>query len=304
MSSSGIVASGRIGTGLSLMCEPEFQLATECLFSAGEVDVLEWSFDMGWGMPVSAWVMGQLKEFSNAGNLLGHGVSFSPFSGRWSRRQEAWLEHFSDEVSRNPMRWVSEHFGFMGAGDFHQNAPLPVPLNSETLAIGRSRLEMLAEVSGRPVGMENLAFAFSEEDVREQGEFLEQLLEPVNGFLLMDLHNVFCQACNFDCSPIELLSLFPLQRVRELHISGGSWDETSSSGDRLRRDTHDGPVPLEVFDLLAEALKRCLAVEAVILEQIGTAFDSESIREQFRCDYRRMRDVVHSVNMSAPKATP
>ena len=70
---------------------------------------------------------------------------------------------------------------------------------------------------------QDLAFAFGEDDVRDQGAFLERLLAPVDGFLLLDLHNLYCQMCNCDRNADELLTTYPLHRVRELHVSGGAW---------------------------------------------------------------------------------
>ncbi len=200
------------------------------------------------------------------------------------------------DLQRTPMRHLSEHFGLMDAGDFHQSAPLPVPMNSETLAVGQSRLQRLADVSSFPVGLENLAFLFSAADVHQQGQFLDQLLAPVDGFLMLDLHNVHCQACNFEITPDELLALFPLERVRELHISGGSWSHVSSSGRnrKLRRDTHDGPVRDEVFALLEQAASLCPNLEAVILEHIGTALGITVEIDRLRGDYRTLRQIVCS----------
>lgn len=285
-----------IETGLSLMLEDDFRVAVQPLFDAGEVEVVEWSFDMAWGggRTISEWAQQLLDEFSAGGRLLGHGVSFSPLSGRWSERQDAWLSMLQLDLQHTPMRHLSEHFGFMDAGDFHQSAPLPVPLNSETLAIGRDRLRRLADTSRLPVGLENLAFAFSANDARQQGRFLEQLLEPVNGFLVLDLHNVFCQACNFDIPADELLQTFPLELVREIHVSGGSWSNVCTSGRnrRLRRDTHDGPVPDDVFPLLELAVSRCPNLEAIILEHLGTALETADQAERLRLDYRTLRQVV------------
>ena len=63
--------------GLSLMIEQEFEIASEPLFAAGDVDVVEWSFDMGWGRPLTPWLSGILKSYSESNRLLGHGVSYS-----------------------------------------------------------------------------------------------------------------------------------------------------------------------------------------------------------------------------------
>lgn len=281
-----------------MLGEP-FEIAAGPLLESGLVDVVEWSFDTGWGLPsLPPGLQRTLDDFSRRDAVLGHGVSFSPLSGRWSNRQQAWLERFEREVSQRPMRHVSEHFGFMDAGDFHQSSPLPVPRNGTTLRVGQDRLKKLADVAQVPVGLENLAFAFSLEDVREQGGFLDELLEPVNGFLLLDLHNLYCQLCNFDCEANELLDSYPLSRVREMHISGGSWSESSfaspESGEAktVRRDTHDESVPDQVFSLLDTALPRCPNLKAVVLEQLGKALDSADRQKQYRSDFMRMRELV------------
>lgn len=276
------------------MLEDEFYEAARPLLDAGEVDVLEWSFDMAWGRQLPGWLESLLYEFSSEDCLLGHGVSFSALSGECSKRQDAWLRMLGGELQRTPMRHVSEHFGFMETGNFHQSAPLPVPRTKETLAVGRDRLRRLADVAQRPVGLENLAFAFGLIDVRQQGEFLDELLEPVDGFLVLDLHNIFCQSCNFDVPAGELIESYPLHRVRELHVSGGSWSDITVDGETrtLRRDTHDGPVPNDIFPLIAFTLARTPNVESVIVEHLGTALESPDEVRQLRVDYQQVRQIV------------
>jgi uncharacterized protein (UPF0276 family) len=299
--------------GLSLMLEDDFLRATLPLFEAGEVEVLEWSFDIGWGLPaLPAWADELLGQYSRAGRLLGHGVTFSALSAAWTPRQAAWLDRLRHELAERSYLHVSEHFGFMTAGDFHRSAPLPVPLTDASLRIGQERLQMLADCGARPVGLENLAFAFGRQDVADQGRFLDRLLEPVNGFVLLDLHNLYCQSCNFGIPIAELLDLYPLSRVRELHISGGSWSSVTGTdpanedhrqgraggsaptGNRVRRDTHDGPVPEEVFAAVPQALARCPAVTAVIFERLGGTLHSPADEAALRDDYRRLCQVVGS----------
>lgn len=281
--------------GLSLMLEEAYLRAAFPLFEAGEVDVLEWSFDTGWGQePVPQWADELLAHYSENHALIGHGVTYSALSAQWTQRQVQWLDMLSHEVRKRQYRHISEHFGFSTGGSFHQSAPLPVPRTPETLAVGHDRLLRLAEVAQVPIGLENLAFAFGPCDVRQQGPFIEELLEPVDGFLLLDLHNIYCQMCNFDCSPSELLHSYPLERVRELHVSGGSWSEPQLAGNsgRIRRDTHDEAVPDDVFELLTLALKKCPKVDVVIFERLGDTFKSESDMINFAEDYRRLRQVV------------
>ena len=234
------------------MTEARFKEAAEPLFAEGLVDALEWTPDIGWGNEVPDWAAVALEAFSSAGRLYAHGFAFSPLSGAWEARQERWLERLSAELRVHRYQHLSEHFCFMSAGDFDACAPFPMPQTDDTVQLGRERMQRLAEVAQIPVGLENLATALAPEDVHEQGAFVDALLQPVDGFVLLDLHNLYCQAVNFGVDAVALLETWPLHRVREFHVSGGSW--TSPGGARFRRDTHDAPVPREVLELLPLAL--------------------------------------------------
>jgi uncharacterized protein len=278
--------------GVALMMEPQFAHAAYPLFAAGEVEIVEWSFDTLWsGAIAPEWLDELLKEFSQASRLLGHGVTYSMFSAGGEERAELWCEHLRRECCLRDYHHITEHFGFMVAGDFHRGAPLPVPFTPEILSLGRDRLVKLADAAQRPIGLENHAFAFCAEDVRVQGDFLEQLLAPIDGFLLLDLHNIHCQACNFDISPEALIDAYPTSRVRELHLSGGSWSEAASA--TVRRDTHDGPVPEELYPLLDYALRVCPGIEAVIFEHLGNALPNKDSHARYLQDYRRIANHVH-----------
>src|ERR1043166_7464755 len=244
--------------GLSLMPEDDFLRAAQPLFVDGVVEVLEWSFDIGWPPAVVlGWAEDLLTAYSDAGALYGHGVSFSPLSAGVDDFQRSWLTRLRQELATRRYRHISEHFGFSSTRNFHQSAPLPVPLTPATLKVGHDRLRELAAVAGVPIGLENLAFAFSIRDVEDQGRFLEELLTPVDGFIVLDLHNLYCQAMNFGKPLDALLAGYPLERVRELHVAGGSWSRLDGSPSQIRRDTHDQPVPEELFDWLPRVLERC-----------------------------------------------
>ncbi len=266
------------------------------LFAAEEVEALEWSFDTLFQQPeLPDWFLELLQTYGDVGRLVGHGVFFSLFSGKWLPEQAAWLRELRDLTQRFRFDHISEHFGFLTGSDFHKGAPLSVPYNAQTLAIGRDRLMRIAEASGCPVGLENLAFASSTQAAQVHGEFLEALLAPVNGFVILDLHNLYCQLHNFGLDAAEMLAAFPLARVREIHISGGSWESSAHRPHPgVRRDTHDDRVPEEVFALLADAMPRCPNLKFVVLEHMGFALATEQTQSYYRDDFRRMRALVHA----------
>ncbi len=280
-----------VAFGLSLMPEPAFAAAALPLFDEGLVEVVEWSFDMGWGpRGVPDWLDALLTDFAGTDDLLGHGVSFSALSGAWTDHHRWWLDQLAREVETRHYRHVSEHVGFVGAGRFTFAAPLPVPHTDEVVTVGVDRLRRLAEVAGRPVGLENLATSFGPNDALGQGAMVMALVEPVDGFVVLDLHNVWCQAVNLGLDPHDLIGSYPLDRVREIHVSGGSWDERDERS--IRRDTHDAGVPDEVCDLLAATMPRCPSLEAVIHERVGPSLADPAGHDAYRDDVRRVWELV------------
>ncbi len=264
------------------------------LLEAGEIEALEWSFDTLFGQEdLPEWFVELLRTFSASGRLVGHGVFFSIFKAKWSDEQSEWLRHLQQLCRVMAFDHISEHFGFMTGEDFHKGAPMSVPLTKSALTIGIDRLQRIQDACNCPVGLENLAFAFCRTDVQTHGDFLDRLLDPVNGFIILDLHNLYCQAMNFDVPPDELISYYPLHRVREIHISGGSWEEsTAVPGRRIRRDTHNDAVPEEVFAMLGHAFPLCPNVKYVMMEQIGGALQTVQQQTRYRADYMRMKRIV------------
>lgn len=268
--------------------------ASHPLLAAGQVEALEWSFDALFQFPeIPEWFTALIQAFSAEGRLIGHGVFFSLFSGQWTTDQQAWLDRLRALSSTYQFDHITEHFGFMTGADFHKGAPLGVPFTKQTLELGQDRLKRISEAASCPVGLENLAFAYSLEEVKRHGTFLEQLLEPVNGFVILDLHNLYCQLYNFEQPAEHLLQLMPLHRVREIHISGGSWDQAPGQEDRkVRRDTHDESVPAAVFELLEQAIPQCPHLKYVVLEQLGSALESQEQQHAFQEDFRTMYKIL------------
>ena len=268
------------------------------LFANSEIEGIEWSFDTLYNRKnIPDWFYELLHAYADNKCLVGHGVLFSILSGIWRDEQKQWLVHLSDMSSKFEFDHVTEHFGFTTGNDFHKGAPLGVPLSKTTLAIGIDRLCRIQDAAKCPVGLENLAFAYHQDEVKKQGDFVRQLIEPINGFIILDLHNIYCQSYNFNIDPVELVHYYPLDRVREIHISGGTWEKSRVTENRvIRRDTHDDEVPSEVFALLESVLPLCVNLKYVVLEQIGTALKLDNQRQLFLRDFRKMKEIVKGYN--------
>ncbi len=283
-----------VHAGLSLMIEEPFRRAVLPLFEAGLVDALEHSFEIGWAQPSRVdWAEALLDHYASAGRLWGHGVTMSPFSVH-APHHDQWLRRVAGECERRSYAGVSEHFGFMVAGALDGGAPLPVPPGPATVRVGVAALQRLAAATGTRVGLENLALALGEADVHAQGPLLTEVLDAVDGYLVLDLHNLHCQAVNYSIDPLALLEAQPLARVRCIHVSGGSWSDPQVDGRarRFRRDTHDDDVPSAVHELLPHALRRCPALELVVLECIGSTLRGPDAATRLRADFEHIRATI------------
>jgi uncharacterized protein (UPF0276 family) len=81
-------------------------------------------------------------------------------------------------------------------------------------------------------------------------EFVAAVLDEADAGLLLDVNNVFVNARNHRCDPVETLDALPLERTRQIHVAGHVRE-----GARLL-DTHGTRVAPEVWELLRRALAR------------------------------------------------
>ncbi len=296
-------AGSPVAVGLLVSATEDFRDASLPLFEEGLVDRLAWNLDMGWSSKgVPAWAAALLDAYGAAERLHGHGVELSLLSTPLSKRQERWLASFAREMRERRYQRVTEHIGFITAGPFENGTVIPHPRCEGAVAIGRDRLARLSELAGMPVGLENLALAFSRRDVEEQPDFLEALLAPHDGHLLLDLHNLLCQAENFELDPVALLHRYPLARVRELHLAGGELDHPASDPRKrpFRRDSHMDHLPEGVFSLLDEVLLACPGLEAIFFEHADGVLSRPEDQARFHDDFRRVRAQVAALRGNVP----
>lgn len=281
-------------SGLSVFGDTRCRAAAAPLFNAGEVEAIEWSVDAWEAGPPPPESAQLLEYFGAQGRLAGHCVHYPLLDARADEKRARWLQSLRRETEQRIYSGLSVHFGFSTGWEIAEGAPLPVPLCRAALDTGRRAMAELAQATPCRTGIENLALAFSMRDVETQGGFIAALLEEVDGFLLLDLHNIYCQSHNFGIGMIELAQSYPLERAWEIHVSGGSWSEHAGSWDRVRRDTHDGRVPDEVLEALPRIIGLCPNLKCVMLEKLPQSFANGEDEKGFRDDFRRMKQAVQN----------
>ena len=187
------------------------------------------------------------------------------FNREHLEQMERWLERF-------PAPWYSDHLAFNlaehGADELNAGVTIPLPRDHETLESLLPRVAEVRQRLGIPFLLENNVYFFDmpEAEMDDAG-FLNALAERSGCGLLLDLHNVYCNARNHDTDPFALLDALDLDRVVELHVAGGMEHEG------FYLDAHSGPMPEEVWSLLDYALPRCPTVGGVTFELLGSWYE-------------------------------
>jgi len=278
------------------MPEQAYLDASQPLFNSDKVDIIEWNFDTCWGSTLSKQCQEILQTYSDKNQLLGHGVSFSLLTARQTARQTTWLEHLNDEVKKFNYKKISEHFGFLTTDKFTQGAPLSMPCTPEMVKIGINNLHKIKKIAKCPIGLENLGFAFSKQDVIDQGKFITELLDETDSFLLLDIYNIYCHMINFNMTFDEICETLPIHRANEIHISGGSFRQIEHENQNIYCDSHDAKVPNDVFELLENNLNRFKNVETCIFERIGKTILTQQDTAQFREDFLTLQSIIKKTN--------
>jgi uncharacterized protein (UPF0276 family) len=143
------------------------------------------------------------------------------------------------------------------------------------------------------VGLENSVFYFHLGDPLDEPAFLGRVLSTPRTHLLLDLHNVHTTAVNAGFEPWEYVQRLPLERVIEIHVSGGvdsdpAWLE---SRETRRLDSHDDAVPEAVWRLLERTVPLCPNVRGVTLERMEGSVGQEDVR-LLRDELRRARRIA------------
>lgn len=179
-----------------------------------------------------------------------HGVSMSLGScGGLDRAYLAELKTLADRV--RPL-WVSDHLCWTRVDGYATHDLLPLPYTDEALETCVRNIRHAQDVLERPLVLENPSsyVTFPESTLTEWG-FLAALARETGCYLLLDVNNVYVSSVNHGFDPLAFLDGLPRDRVRQIHLAGHS-----QGPEGLLIDTHDAPVPPEVWALYGEAVAR------------------------------------------------
>jgi uncharacterized protein (UPF0276 family) len=198
-----------------------------------------------------------LDEIAGRYPVVMHGVSLSIGSSDPVDRD--YLKQLRALRDRVGARWVSDHLCWTGVAGRNSHDLLPMPYTDEALRRTAAKIRQVQDFMGAPLFLENPStyVEFAASTMREW-EFLAALCDRTDCGLLLDVNNVYVSSRNHGFDPAEYLAGVPWDRVAQIHVAGHTDNRTHCV------DTHIGPVPRAVWDVLAQALERCSA--SILLE--------------------------------------
>lgn len=228
---------------------------------------------------------------------VAHGVGLSMGSARPDpARRALWLERMRCDQELFHYRWYTDHLGATELDGRQLVLPLPLPRTRAASERVAQTLRAMRTIVPE-VGFENSAFYFHLGKPLDEPRWIADTLALADAHLLLDLHNLHTNAFNAGFDAREYVDRLPLERVIEVHLSGGGWSDPRwlPSGRTQRLDGHDDAVPEEVWKLFEHVLPRLANVRGITLERMESTVASGDVpllREELR-RARRMTELVH-----------
>jgi uncharacterized protein len=213
---------------------------------------------MGAGGPPHA----QLSKLREDYALSIHGVGLS--IGSMQPLDQDHLARLKILCDRYEPESFSEHLAWSSHDTVFLNDLLPLPYTQDTLIHVANHIDQVQNTLKRQMLLENPAtyITFTESTLQEV-DFLAELVRRTGCGLLLDVNNVFVASTNHQLDPRAYLAHFPLNDVREIHLSGHS-ETMDDHGAPLLIDSHDTPVKDPVWALYEEVLGRTGPVATLI----------------------------------------
>jgi uncharacterized protein len=252
------------------------QLAPQIMLHLDHIDHLEIIAEREWS--ASRRRIDALRDLARQVPVSLHGVSLGLVSsGDVSEERLKRLARLVERVE--PDHW-SEHMAFVRAGGFEIGHLAAAPYAPQTLDGALRNLVRARRVVGSMPQLENIATLLKPPgSCWTESEFIGRVVRGSEAAMLLDLHNLYANACNFGQDPFAVIDSLPLERVASVHLSGGHWESGADGRSRLI-DDHIHDPPEVVYDLLKVLAHKTPQPLTVIIERDGRYPDFSALLEQ------------------------
>jgi uncharacterized protein len=258
-------AQGRRPSGPALGVSFEGRPRALLEAAAPIVDVIEVVPDclVGADAAVNPRALADLDELAPNAGVTYHGIGLS--IGSTAGWNTDYLRTLDVLMNWREPRWHSEHLGFCVVDASFIGTMPALPATREVLDLVVERACDMRRRYGLEFMLEHVATPLARPADISLAAFLNTLARECGSRLLLDLHNLECDADNGLLDLPEFLDELDWSLVGEIHVAGGVW----AGGYHL--DVHSGPVAASTQALLDLALKRAVNLDLVVYELLAAA---------------------------------
>ena len=212
------------GVGLAY----RYHLHEEVMHYADEIDLLEIPSEDHIIRRRALSYPGAAEKFAQVSAnfaCVGHGISMS--LGSLEPLSQRYLEDTRRFIRETGFRVFSEHLAYHRMDGKDIASFLGMPLDDASLDWLQLNYQYARDFLGGPFAVENVSLSFQVPDAKyTEAEFLCEFLRRTDATLLLDVTNLFNNCTNYDSDPMEFLHALPPDRISQIHLAGGHYDES------------------------------------------------------------------------------
>ncbi|NDC37335.1 MAG: DUF692 domain-containing protein [Proteobacteria bacterium] len=196
---------------------------------------------------MGGWAREAFEEIAKHYRIIPHGVALS--IGSTDQLDRAHLGRIKKFLRQVKAPWYSDHLCFTMVDHTNLENLIPVPFTQEAVSHIAERVKVVQQELEVPFLLENVTryITVSDREMPEH-EFINSILEQADCGLLLDVTNVHLNSLYHHFDPEEFIRKLSLERVGKMHLAG--WEEHNGT----IIDSHDAPVPPEVWNLAKKVL--------------------------------------------------
>ncbi|WP_437578954.1 DUF692 domain-containing protein [Sorangium sp. So ce887] len=159
--------------------------------------------------------------------------------------------------------WYSDHLCFTQVSRIELGQLTPIAFTERSAARCAAKARQFQDMLGVPLLLENITYHLAiPGGTMTEADFISKVVNEADCGILLDLTNLYMNSQNLHYDPYEFIDRIPLDRVVQVHLAGGIYE------DEMWLDTHSHPIDShpEVWDLL-DYLCRRAPVRGILIER-------------------------------------
>lgn len=190
-----------------------------------------------------------------------HGVGMS--IGSVDQLDMGHLRRLKELIAHYQPGQVSEHLSWSSVNGTYFNDLLPIPYTEEALDHVTEKVKQAQDLLNHQLIIENAStyLEFTASTIPEW-DFTNELARRTGCALLLDVNNVYVNACNHGFSARKYLSEVDPGHVKEIHLAGHTLKSVDDT--EIRIDTHNQLICEDVWKLYQYAISRTGKVATLI----------------------------------------